>query len=118
MYQLKFFQEASPEQPRQHAHRQEEARLAGDPAFAIEGQPATGNDAMHMRMMCQRRTPGVQHQRRADPCTQMLGVGCDGTQRFRCDLKQQSIDHRLVGVGNLADRCGQGEHHMVIVHRQ
>ena len=28
------------------------------------------------------------------------------------------IDHRLVVIGDGADRCRQGEHHMVIVHRQ
>ena len=68
--------------------------------------------------MRQCRSPSMQHQRRPDPCAQMLGVRCDGAQRFGCDLKQQTIDHRLVGVGDGADRCGQGKHHVVIIHRQ
>ena len=32
---LEFFEEAAAEQPREHPHRQEEARLAGDPALAV-----------------------------------------------------------------------------------
>ncbi len=39
-------------------------------------------------------------------------------QRFGGDLEQQPIDHRLVGVGDGADRRRQGKHHMVILHRQ
>ena len=56
---LQRFEEASPKQPGQHAHRQEEAAPAGDPAPPINGQPATGHDAMHMRVVCERRAPGV-----------------------------------------------------------
>lgn len=59
---------------------------------------------MHMRMMRQIRTPGVQHQRRPDPCAQMLGVSGESAQRFRCNFKQQAIDGRLVGVSDGADR--------------
>ena len=45
---------------------------------------------------------GVQHQRRPDPRAQMFGVGGDSAQRFRCDLEQQAINHRLVGVFEVA----------------
>ena len=46
------------------------------------------------------------------------GVGRNGAQRFGGDLEQQALDHRLVGVGERTDGFRQGEHHMVIVHRQ
>jgi len=48
----------------------------------------------------------------------MFRVGSDGAQGRGGDLEQQGIDHRLVGVGNGTDRRRQGEHHVVIVHRQ
>jgi hypothetical protein len=48
----------------------------------------------------------------------MLGVRRDSDQGFGCKLKQQTVDHRLVVVRNGADRCGQGEDHMVVVQRQ
>jgi hypothetical protein len=75
---LQFFEKAPPEQPREHADRQEEARPAGHPAFAIGRQAAAGDDAMHVRMMRHRRAPGVQHQRGADLRAQMLRIGGDG----------------------------------------
>jgi len=45
------FEEEAAEQARQHAHRQEEAGLAGDPARAVRRQAAAGNDDVDMGMM-------------------------------------------------------------------
>jgi hypothetical protein len=69
-------------------------------------------------MVRQRRPPGVQHQRRADLRTQMLRIGSNGAQRLGRHLEQQTVDHRLVGVGDGADRRRQGKHQVVIRHRQ
>ena len=52
---LQFFEEAAPKQAREHAYRQEEPRLAGNPTIRIERQATTGHDAVHMRMMRQCR---------------------------------------------------------------
>jgi hypothetical protein len=87
------FDETTAEQPRQHAHRQEETRLAGGPTLAIRGEATAGNDAVHMRMVRQRRAPGVQDQRHTNLCTEMLRVGGDGAQRLRGNLEQQVVDH-------------------------
>ncbi len=43
-------EEEAAEQAREHAHGQEEARLAGDPARAVRRQAAAGNDDMDMGM--------------------------------------------------------------------
>ncbi len=43
-----LFQEQAAEQPREHAHRQEEAGAAGYPAVAVKGDTATRHDTMHM----------------------------------------------------------------------
>jgi len=45
------FEEEAAEQARPHAHRQEEAGLAGDPARAVRRQAAAGNDDVDMGMM-------------------------------------------------------------------
>ena len=115
---VEFFEEATAEQAREHAHRQEEARLAGDPARTVGGEATAGNDAMHMRMVRQRRAPRMQDQGHTDVRAEMLRVGGDGAQRLRSDLEQQVIDQRLVVVGDGTDRRRQGEHHMVVVQRQ
>ncbi len=111
-------QEQPAEQPRQHPHRQEEARLAGHPAVAGGRQAATGDDAVDVGMVGQGRAPGVQHQGRADLGAEVLGIGGDGRQGLRRHREQQPIEHRLVGIGDGADRCRQGEHHVVVRHRQ
>src|ERR1700730_12388987 len=57
---LELFEEAAPEQPREHPDREEEARLARHPAVGIRCEAAAGYDAVHMRMVSQRRAPSVQ----------------------------------------------------------
>ena len=70
------FQHEAPEQPRQHPDRQEETAApaaAGDEALAVEREPAAGNDHVHMRMMGERRSPGVQDRCHADAGAEILG---------------------------------------------
>ena len=76
-------QEQPPEQPREHAHGQEEARPAGDPALAVEREAAARHDHVHVRVMGERRAPGVQHGGEADAGAEMLGVGGDGDAASR-----------------------------------
>jgi hypothetical protein len=114
----RFFQEATPEQPREHPHRQEEPRPASDPALAIGCKSAARNDAVNVRMVRQRRAPGVQHQRGADAGTKVLGIGGDPDQRLGRHVEQQAVDHGLVLVRDVGDRRRQREHHVVILHRQ
>ena len=111
-------EETPPKQPREHPHRQKEARFAGDPALPVGRQPAAGDDAMHMRMMGQRRAPGVQDQGQPDAGTQMPRVGGDGAQGLGRDLKQQAVDHRFIVIGDRTDRRRQGKDDVVVVDRQ
>lgn len=63
---------------------------AGDPAVAAGRQPAAGDDAVHMRMVGQRRTPGVQDQGQADARAQMLRIGGDGGERLGGEFEQHT----------------------------
>ena len=118
MQRVELLEEAPAEQAREHAHRQEEAGPAGDPALAVRRQPAAGHDPVHVRVMRQRRAPGVQHQCCADACAQVLRIGGDGQQRLGGDVEQQAVDHGLVLVGDVGDRRRQREDHVVVLHRQ
>ena len=69
-------------------------------------------------MVGQGRAPGVQHQGRTDLGAEVLRVGGNGRQGLRRHGEQQPIEHRLVGIGDGADRCRHGEHHVVVRHRQ
>jgi hypothetical protein len=88
MQVLKFFEEATPEQSRQDPHREEEPRLARHPPAGIRRNAAAGYDAVHVWMVSQGRTPGMQHQRGANPSTQVLRIGGDRAQRLGGDVEQ------------------------------
>jgi len=60
----------------------------------------------------------MQDQGQAETRTQMSRVGGDGLQDLGRDLKQQAVDHCLVGVGDVADRCRQGKDDVVVLDRQ
>ncbi len=113
-----LFQKQSAEQPRQHAHRQEEAGPAGYPALTVQGDAAARDDHVNMRMVGERRPPCVQHGGHADPRAQMFWVGGDRDQRLGGGLEQQVVNHGLVLMGDVADRRRQGEDHVIIGDRQ
>ena len=48
---------------------------------------------MHMRMVQQVLSPGMQHRQEADLGTQVLRIGRDFQQRLRSGLQQQAVEH-------------------------
>ena len=111
------FEEQPSEQPRQHPYRQEESGLAGNPLLTIDRETTTRNDPVNMGMVSQGRSPGMQDQGEADICPQVFRVtGDDAQGPGRC-LEQDLIDHRFVVVGDIADRCSQGEDQVVVLHK-
>src|SRR5215472_14089198 len=55
------FQEQAAEEAREHRDGEEEARSTGNPEPAVERDAAARYDDMGVRMMCERRSPAVQH---------------------------------------------------------
>ena len=88
----------------------EEVGAAGDPSRAVEREPSTGDDHMHVRMMGECRAPGVQHGGDADPGSEAIGIGGDGERRLGRRLHQQVVDHALVLVGDVAQLARQRVH--------
>ena len=101
-------EEQATKQLAEDAHRQEERRSRGDPALAIECDAAARHNHVHMRVVRQCRSPGVEHGGDADPCAQMAGIGGDRQHRLGRCLEQQVIDRGLVverDVGDLGRQC-------------
>jgi hypothetical protein len=96
------------EQARQHAHGEEETGLAGDPAGAVRRQAAAGNDDVDVRVMGERRTPGVQHGGEADARAEMFGVGGNRCQRLGRGPEQEIVDSGLGVERDGADRPPAG----------
>ena len=68
-------EEQAPEQPTEHLDRQEEARRTGDPARPVGREAAARHDAVDVRVVLQRLSPGVQHGDAADLGAEMARVG-------------------------------------------
>ena len=95
-------QHLAPEQARQHVDVHEEVGAAGDPSRAIQREPSARHDHVHVRMMGERRAPGVEHGGDADACAETLGVGSDRERGLGRRLHQQVVDDALVLVGDVA----------------
>jgi len=54
----------------------------------------------------ERRTPGVQHQRDTEACSEVLRIGTDRQQGLGGDVEQQPVDDGLVVVGDVGDGRG------------
>ena len=113
-----LLQEQPAEQAREHAHRQEEAGPARHPALAVERDAAARHDHVDVRVMGQRRAPGMEHRGDADAGAEVLGVGGDRDQGLGRGLEQEVVDDGLVLVGDIGDGRRQREHHMIVRHRQ
>src|SRR6202051_4642357 len=105
---LQFPQEQSAEQPREHAHRQEEAGATSDPAGAVERGPATWNHAMDVRMMLQGLTPGVENHGHAELGAEMPGISRNGGECLGRRAEQGRVDGGLVLERDFADRRRAG----------
>src|SRR5215831_4989772 len=73
---------------------------------------------MDMWMMRHRRAPAVQYRGDAYAGAEMPGVRGDGEHRLCRSREQEAVDHRLVVVGDVADRRRQREDDMEIGHRE
>src|SRR5271166_3873682 len=111
-------EEQAAEEAREHAHGQEESGLAGDPARPVGRQAAAGNDDVDMRVMGQRRTPGVENGGEADAGAQMFGVGGDRGQRLRGGPEQEVVDGGFVVERDGADRGRKSEDDVIVGNRQ
>ena len=69
---------------------------------------------MDVRVVGQRRAPGVQHGGEADARAEMLRVGGDGGQRLGGGPDEEVVDGGLVVERDRAERRRQGEHHVIV----
>ena len=112
-----LLQEEPSEQPRQHPHRQEEAGSAANPARAVQGQPAAGDEAVNMRMVLQVLGPGMEHADETDLGAEMARIGGDRGQRFGRRLEQDGVHGCLVLEGDFCSRGRQRKDDVEIGHR-
>ena len=113
---VQAFEEDAAERLRQRLYGQEEVRLAGDPALAVEGDAPAGGKTVDMRVMGERLSPSVQNGDQADLGAEAFGG--ERHERLGRRAHQQGIDRLLVLKGDLGRRRRQGEDDMEIGDRQ
>ena len=88
--------ELASEDTAQCAYRQEEAFGRGNPSGAIGRQATSGNDIVNVGMMLKVLSPSVEHTKKPDVCSQMLGVAGKFEQRRCTSSEQQIVKQSLV----------------------
>jgi hypothetical protein len=111
-------QHLAAEQARQHVDMHEKVGAGGDPSGAVEREPSTRHDHMHVGMMGERRAPSVKHGDDTDARAETLGVGGDGERGLGRRLHQQVVDHALVLVGDISQFARQRVYDVKVRHRQ
>ena len=71
-----------------------------------------------MRMVGERRAPGVEDGEDADAGAEVFGISRDGDHGLGGSLEQDVVDHGLVLIGDVGDLRWQREHDMKVRHRQ
>ena len=79
---------------RQHGLTQEVVRIFGtDPAHAMGGKAAAGNDAVDVGMKAEIARPGLEHSKQAQFCAEVFVIAADIQQRS-CDRRKYSLPLR------------------------
>jgi hypothetical protein len=106
------------EQRREDLYGQKIAGPARDPPRSVRRQAAARHDHVHMRVVGERGTPGVQHRHEANASAEMLWISRNREGGLGRGFEQQVVDHRLVLIGDVGDWCRQCVHDVEVRHRQ
>ncbi len=109
--------ELAAEYPAECADGQEEAVRRRDPSGAIRSKPASRNDVMDVRMMLKVLSPGMEHAKESDLCSQMLRVTGEFQQCGGAGSEEQIVKQSLVLQSESREFVWQREDDMKVRHR-
>lgn len=115
---LQRIDEEVAEAPGQHTNGQEELSAGGDPALPIQGEAASGNDAVQVGMVKERAGPGVKDGEEADACSEPVGIAGDRQESLGGHAEEDVVDDAPVPQCDLGDSLGNGEDHVEVGHGQ
>jgi hypothetical protein len=101
--------ELAAEDAAQCADRQEEASGRRKPSGAIGSETAGRNNVMYVWMMLKVLSPSVEHAKKPDVCTQVLGVAGQFEQRHCTGSEQKIVKQSLVLQGESREFVRQRE---------
>lgn len=86
----------------------------GLPDFPVRGQPAAGDDAVHMDMVVQFLVPGVEYLDDSGLCAEIVSVSREFQECLGTALMEQTVKEPLIAVDQGIEFMGKGKHHMEI----
>ena len=102
------------EDPTEHADGQEESAPTVDPARAVGGESAGRYETVHVGMVQQRLSPGVQDGEEAEAGAEMARIRRHLEERLGGRPEQQAIEHARILERERRERMRQGENHVRI----
>jgi len=110
--------ELRPVEDGQRTHWQEEALSALEPALTLFSQTTPGNQVMHVRMVAQVASPGVQHANHADSPAHEAWIPGQLLGRRSTGAEDQIVDGFLIPPRNLPQPLRQGEGQQEVGNRK
>jgi hypothetical protein len=86
------------------ADREEKSGGRGDPARAVGGERAPGDDTMQVQMLGEILPPGVQNRRAPEVPAEMAGIAREGGERVGHGVEEQRVDHAGIPLGERVER--------------
>ena len=102
---------------REHPDRQKELSSGGSPS-TLPTQPASGDNAVDVRVVHEVLTPGVEHCRQSGGSAEVFPVGAQLQQGFRYCPKEQLVGDILILQQNGVERIRKREHYMEVASVQ
>ena len=106
------------EDDRERLHWKQKRDAPTDPARAVARQSPARDEAVHVQMISERLTPGVQDGGDADGAAEVAGIPAKGEQRLGRRPEQERVEDARVALRERIERVGQREDHMEVGNRQ
>jgi len=100
------------------ADGEEEPRRRGDPARAVGGEGAAGDDTVQVEMLGEILSPGVQDRRAAEVAAEMAGIAPEGGQGVGDGVEEQRVEDAGIALGERVERVRQGKDQMEVLDGQ
>jgi hypothetical protein len=96
---------------------EEKPRRRGDPARAVGGQGAAGDDTVQVEMLGEILAPRVQDRGAAEVAAEVAGVAPEGREGVDDGSEEQGVEDAGVALGEWVERMRQGEDQVEVLDR-
>src|SRR5438309_6293390 len=106
------------EDPGKGADGEQKAGRRGDPARAVRGERAAGDDTVQMQVLGEILAPGMEDRRAADVTTEVARIAAKGGERRGDRVEEQRIEDPGIALRERVQGVGQREDDMEVLHGQ